>query len=111
VEGHFIGDIGLVEGRAVKLGKLRLLVRRLLGEGAAGVVVGGRDVQLLDQIERLLVHRLMIAHHAFGKGANFLVLGFCKRLLPSFDVNDAGSIGNVRDLRIGRLGRGLGKGK
>src|SRR3569623_1496399 len=103
VEGDFVGNIGLVVSRAAQLGELLLLVRSLLGERAAGVVVFRRDLQLLDEIERLLVDRLVVAHHVLGEGDDFLVLRFRQCLLGGSDVVNAGSVGDVSDLRIGEF--------
>src|SRR5487761_2117176 len=55
VIGDFVGDIGLVEFRALQLAELGELVGGVLRQGLAGVVVLGRDVELLHQVQRLLV--------------------------------------------------------
>src|SRR5262249_23095006 len=63
VIGDLVRRIGLVERRAAELLQLGLLVLGLLEQPLAGVVVLRRHVELLDQRERLLVHRLVVAHH------------------------------------------------
>ena len=68
VIGDLVVDIGLVERGAVELAELGALRRRPLGQRLAGVVVLRRHVELLDQGERLLVHRLVVAHHVLGEG-------------------------------------------
>src|SRR6185437_11565136 len=79
-------------------------VGRVLGQGLAGVVVLGRDLEFLHQRQRLLVHRLMVAHHVFGKGLDFLVAGFLQGLFRRRDVDHTGGVGDMRNLRIGRFG-------
>ena len=104
VIGDLVVDIGLVEGRAVELGEFGALGGGLLGQRLAGVVVFRRDLELLDQRERLLVHRGMVAHHVVGESADVLVLGFRQRLLGGLDVELPRRVGDMGDLRIGRLG-------
>jgi len=109
VISDFIGNIGLVEGRAIELGQLVTLGRRLLGQRAAGVVVFRRDLEFLDERERLLVHLGVVALHLLRKLAHFLVLGFRQGLLGRVNVELTCGIGDVRNLRIGRFCRALGK--
>src|SRR3979490_1936512 len=108
VVGGLVGGISLVEFRAIELRQLGLLGRRLLAQGAAGVVVLRRDLELLYEVERLLVHGLVVAHHVMGEGEGLLVLGFRDGLLGGRDVELPGRVGDVGDLGIGRLG-GLGE--
>src|SRR5438128_7544042 len=68
VVGDLVGDIGLVVAGALQLAELGELVGRLLRQRLAGVVILGRDLELLDEVERLLVHSLMVAHHVLREG-------------------------------------------
>ena len=75
----------------------------LLRQRLAGVVVFRRHLQLLDEVERLLVHGLMVAHHVLRERLDVLVAGLFDRLLGGGDVDDAGRVGDMRDLGIGGL--------
>ena len=63
-----------------------------------------RDVELLDQRQGLLVDRLVVALHVLRERNHVLVLGLLQRLLGGLDVELASRIGDMRDLRIVRLG-------
>ena len=62
--------------RDVELGQFLELVICLLRQGAAGVVVLRRDIQLFQQRQRLLVNRLMIPYHVLGELPDLVVAGF-----------------------------------
>lgn len=61
------------------------LVGSLFRQRLAGVIVFGRDLQLLHQIQRQLVHGFMIAHQVLRERNDSLVLRFCNRL-PSAGI-------------------------
>jgi hypothetical protein len=102
VEGDLVLDIGAVERAAAEVRKP--LARRLglAGQRGAGRVLLRRHVQPLDQVERLAVHRLVIAHHRLGEGAHLRVVGYPQRLAGVRDVDLAGRVGDMGDLRVGR---------
>lgn len=58
----------------------------LLGQGLARRIVLRRDIELLHQRERLVVHRSMIAHHLLGKGEDLRVFRFLQSLFASFNI-------------------------
>src|SRR5690242_4835317 len=99
VVGDLVGDIGLVVFGAFQLLELGELVGRVLRQRLAGVVVFGRDFQLLDEVERLLVHGFVVAHHVLREGLHLLVAGLGERLLGGVDVDHAGGVGDMGDLR------------
>src|SRR3981081_2138289 len=66
VVGRLVGGISLVEFRAIELRQLGLLGRRLLAQGAAGVVVLRRDLELLYEVEGLLFSALACARRCLG---------------------------------------------
>ena len=107
--GNLVGDIGLVECGAVEFREFVALGRGLLGQCAAGVIIFRLHLQLPDQSKRLLVHFSMVAHHVLREITDFLVFGFLQRLLGGLDIELPRRVGNVCDLRIGRLGRTLRK--
>ena len=45
----------------------------------------------------------MVADHLLCEGAHIFVLGFVERLLARVDVDESGSVGDMSDLRVGRL--------
>src|SRR5579859_128234 len=94
VIGDFVGDIGLVEFRALQLAEFGEFGGGVLRQGLAGVVVFRRDVKFLDQIERLLVHGLVVAHHVFRECLDVLVAGFGQCLLGGRDIDRTGGVGN-----------------
>src|ERR1035437_8304357 len=100
--GDLVVDIRLVERRAVELSEFFALGGALLGQRAAGIVVLRRYLELLDQRQRLLVHRRVIANQIGREGPNFFVLGFFQRLFGGFDIELPRRIGDGGDLRIGR---------
>jgi hypothetical protein len=73
VVGGLVGDVSLVEGGAIELGKLITLCGGLSGERATGVVIFWFHIEFFDQCESLLVHFGMVAHHILRKVAHFLV--------------------------------------
>src|SRR4051794_19657278 len=103
VVGDLIGDVGLVVGGAAQLTEFGELVGGVLRQRLAGVVVFRGDLQLLDEVERLLVHRFMVADHIVGERLDLLVAGFGFRLFGRVDVDHPGGVGDMRDLRVGRL--------
>jgi hypothetical protein len=103
VIGNLVGDIGLVVFGALQLGEFGELVGGLLGQRLAGVVVLRRHLQLLDEVECLLVHGLMVAHHVLRECLDVLVAGLPDRLFGGGDVDDASGVGDMRDLGIGGL--------
>src|SRR5215831_408425 len=60
VVGDLVGDISLVERRALELAEFGELVSGLVRQRLAGVVVFRRHVELFDQIKRLLVYCFMV---------------------------------------------------
>src|SRR6266436_5888132 len=52
VVGDLVGDTGLVELRALELAEFSELAGSVLRQGLAGIVVLGRDLQLLDEVKR-----------------------------------------------------------
>src|SRR6185312_17334111 len=112
VIGDLVIDISLVEGGTLELFKLGFLALDLLGQRLAGGVVFRRDLQFLDKVQRLHVHRLMVANHVLGKADDILVMRLGNGKLRHIDVQRAGGVGDVGDLRIGgfigRLGERRG---
>ena len=64
-----------------------------------------RDIELLDQREGLVIHRLVVAHHIIGERTHLRVLRFLQRQLGGLDVDRSGRIGNMCNLRVGRFRR------
>src|SRR6266498_176420 len=110
VIGHLIVDIGLVESRTLETVERLALIGGGLGQSLAGGVVRRRDIELLDQVERLFVNRLVIAQHVLGKGNDFLILRLGDGELRGFDVEHARGISDMGDLRIARLVGGISEG-
>jgi hypothetical protein len=75
----------------------------LSGQSLAGVVVFGRHVELLDQVERKLVDRFVVAHHVVRKRPDLLVVSFRQGLFSGRDVDYAGGVGDMSNLRVGEL--------
>src|SRR5262249_40358510 len=86
VVGYLVVDIGLVKRRTVQLGELGTLGIGVLGQRLAGVVVFRLDLELGAEIKRLLVDRLVVSQHVFGKRFDILVLGPVDRLLGRSNV-------------------------
>ena len=101
--GDLVGDIGLVVFGAFQLREFGELVGGLLRQRLAGVVVFRRHFQLVDEVERLLVHGLMVAHHVLRERLDVLIAGLLDRLLGGGDVDDPCGVGDMRDLGIGGL--------
>jgi hypothetical protein len=81
VIGDLIVDIGAVESAAVKLGETLQSRIGLLAERRAGGIRLRRHMELLDQRQRLAIHRLVIAYHLGCEAANLRVVRLGKRLL------------------------------
>ena len=74
--GDLVGNVGLVEFPALELSQLGAFVDRLAGQGAAGVIVLRRDLEFLDEVERLLVDGLMSRTMSSAKDTTSLFLDF-----------------------------------
>src|SRR5690606_16252662 len=107
MEGDLIFDICLVKSSTLELGELGAFFLGSLGEGLGGVVVFRCDVEFLDQVERLLVDGFMVAQHAVGKIDHNLCVGLGDGQLGRLNIEHAGRIGDMGNLRIGRRVRGF----
>src|SRR5262245_10478905 len=103
VIGDLFVNIGLVEGGAAQAGELRAFALGLACQALAGGVVLGRDIELLDQRERLVVHGSMVADHLLREGAHGFILGLVEGLFARIDVDQSGGVGHMSDLGVGRV--------
>src|SRR5919199_2188759 len=111
VISHLVLRVGSVELRALERAHLLQLIVTLLGQRAAGLVVLGRDIQLLHECQRLLIDSLVIADHVISEGEDVLVLGVLFGEFRGLDVDLASRVGDVSDLRVGRLAGRLRHGR
>jgi hypothetical protein len=103
VIGHLVIDVGLVESLAAKLREFGALICRLLAQCFAGVIIFRGDAKLFYQRERFLVHRFVISLHISCESEDILVLALFLGLFGSFNVELAGSVGDMGDLCVVRL--------
>jgi hypothetical protein len=64
VVSDLVIDIRFVESRAFELGEFIALGGGLLSQRAAGIIILRRYLELLDQRQRLLVYRRVVANRS-----------------------------------------------
>ena len=105
--GDLVLDIGLVEGGAVELVELGAFIGRRLRQRLAVSLSSGVTLSFLTRSSACTFTASWSRTMSLAKSTTVLVLGFGDRQLGRLDVDDAGGIGDVRDLRIGGLVCGL----
>ena len=74
-------------------------------------IVFRRNLESMNEAERLLIHRCIVKHHSFAESAHSFVRRFRYGLLGAFYVELPRRVGEVGDLCIGELSRALSEGR
>ena len=106
VIGDLVVDIGLVERGALQLGDSSASLSAAFLDSVRLVSLSsGVTLSFLTRSSACLFTASWSRTMSCGEGLDVLVAGFLQRLLRRGDVDHAGGVGDMRDLRIGRFRR------